>query len=314
MAWRPPTAQQIHAGAVRVCEAVKGVDAQPFFIGRNGTIEVEVLFYFLTRRRGVTEAAPYPDRLLDQIQRNAGIFPATDTAIDRWCAAYLESLGLLTGTAAGWYQPTWHLENTILDRFAPAGCFRCPLRSLEPYYHPAAAQWTHLLSGKRVAVVSSFADSIRDQIWKGRLEACWKGGAADGLWSTAEPIEWTFHRTGYAPTTALGNADWPAGIKDWEEAVNTVVQRVLASGAQVALIGCGGLGMILGARLRERGVSCVVLGGAIQILFGVKGKRWATHDVISKFWNGSWVWPTAAEIPNGSHFIEGGCYWGENGA
>jgi hypothetical protein len=99
-------------------------------------------------------------------------------------------------------------------------------------------------------------------------------------------------------------------VQNWRDAVDKLEREVVATGANVALIGCGGLGMILGARLKRRGISAIILGGAVQVLFGIKGKRWATHDVISKFWNANWVWPAADEIPGGAQFVEGGCYWG----
>jgi hypothetical protein len=83
----------------------------------------------------------------------------------------------------------------------------------------------------------------------------------------------------------------------------------MKTGAEICIIGCGGLGMILGAELKRRGLQCIVLGGATQVLFGIKGKRWETHDVISKFWTDAWVWPSLEETPGGAGDIEGGCYW-----
>jgi hypothetical protein len=53
----------------------------------------------------------------------------------------------------------------------------------------------------------------------------------------------------------------------------------------------------------------IVLGGAIQVLFGIKGRRWKTHEVISKFWNDDWIYPKPEETPQGARDIEGGCYW-----
>lgn len=67
--------------------------------------------------------------------------------------------------------------------------------------------------------------------------------------------------------------------------------------------------MPLAGRLKELGLPCVVLGGAIQVLFGIKGNRWANHSVISKFWNDAWVWPSEEETPRGAAKIERGCYW-----
>lgn len=99
-------------------------------------------------------------------------------------------------------------------------------------------------------------------------------------------------------------------INSWEEAVEYVVKEVLKTDSNVVLIGCGGLGMIIGARLKAAGKMCIVMGGAVQVLFGVKGMRWKYHEVISKFWNEEWVWPLSEETPAGSEEVEGGCYWG----
>jgi hypothetical protein len=209
----------------------------------------------------------------------------------------------MTGGAAGWFAPTFNAEKAILDIYAP-NAFRTPLRSLEPYYMPAGLRWTEKLVGKRVAVVSSFADTMQAQI--NRADKIWTG-PQEGL--LPRDVTWSFIRTGYAPTVSQGNASWPHGTNTWQEAVNHVVTSVILSQSEIALIGCGGLGMIIAGRLKEAGISAIVLGGAIQVLFGIKGRRWATHDVISRFWNDSWVWPSATEIPGGAGSIEGGCYW-----
>ena len=280
---------------------------QPFFIGRNGTIELETIFFWMLKRR-VQDGdvlAPYPLRIRDQIQRNAGIFPDTDESIDAWCKAYVDSLGHMNALAAGWYRPLHHIENTILSSYAPTAQ-RFPLRSLEPYYVEAPLRWTTLLAGKHVAVVSSFAATIQKQLWGEKTAQIWQGEQAGML---PADVEWSYVRTGYAPSLALGNAGWPAHITRWQEAVDATVQAVVDSGATVALIGCGGLGMIVGCELRKKGISCILLGGAIQVLFGIRGSRWKSHDIISKFWNDAWVSPSKAESPNGAFLVEGGCYW-----
>ena len=308
--FQAPTPETIRRGAEQIYAVVSQQrDAPPFFIGRNGTIETETVYFYLTMRKGSSFQKPYSPRILEQIQRNAGIFPGTDEAIDAWAEEYLKHLGSLTGLAAGWYQPLWHIEKSILDRYAPHA-FRTPLRSLEPYYSEPALQWPRLLAGKKVAVVSSFTESIKKQLSSERAADIWRGEGHAGLLTPTPPIEWSFVRSGYAPITALGHAGWPAGIKTWEDAAKYVVKEVAQSGAEMAIIGCGGLGMIIAGRLKALGISAFVLGGAIQVLFGIKGMRWERHDVISKFWNSAWVWPAEEEMPGGASLIEGGCYWG----
>ena len=296
--YSPPTNASILEGTL----SIRGAMNEPFFIGRNGTIEIEVLFFWLMRRKG--NARPYPERLQEQIHKNAGIFPGTPESIDQWCEAYVEALGRMNGGAAGWYEPLFQAEQWLLNLYSPRA-FRTPLRSLEPYYVPQGTRWTEKLVGKRVAVVNSFADTMQAQIK--RKDEIWTGEQADLL--DISGVKWSFIRTGYAPIIAKGTAEWPARCNTWQMATDYVVDAVMGSGAEVALIGCGGLGMIIASRLKVLGVSSVVLGGAIQVLFGIKGRRWTTHQIISEFWNDAWVWPSDTEIPAAARDVEGGCYW-----
>jgi hypothetical protein len=321
--WNAPSQEDIENGALKIANTFKGWAAAyeqpwsesgpappppPFFIGRNGTIEIEVLYYYLIKRKNPETRDPYPDRLLTQIQRHAGVFPSTPESLDGWCAEYLESLESLTGLAAGWYKPLWHIENGILCNHTEPDCFRTPLRSLEPYYHKSQLWWTQYLKGRRVTVINSFTESMEYQIISRKIERVWRG-EREGLLDIIG-VDWSFVRTGYAPTLALGNAGWPAGIDTWDKAVTYCVEKAVETRPDVVLIGCGGLGMIIGARLKNLGISAYVMGGAIQILFGIKGRRWESHDVISRFWNSAWVWPAPNEVPRAAEFIEGGCYWG----
>ena len=69
------------------------------------------------------------------------------------------------------------------------------------------------------------------------------------------------------------------------------------------------MGMIVGNKLKEKGLKCIVLGGATQILFGIKGARWENHSVISNFFNNAWVYPPFSCKPTHGKLIENGCYW-----
>lgn len=104
------------------------------------------------------------------------------------------------------------------------------------------------------------------------------------------------------------NTQWASHITDWRSAATDIVQTVVKHSADIVLIGCGGLSMIVGNELKTQNVSTVVMGGAIQVLFGIKGSRWENHPVISKFWNDSWVYPAAEECPELNYTVENGCY------
>jgi hypothetical protein len=77
----------------------------------------------------------------------------------------------------------------------------------------------------------------------------------------------------------------------------------------VAILGCGAYGLALGAHAKRLGKKAVVLGGAVQILFGIKGQRWDEHEFISRLYNEHWVRPLPSERPPNYQAVEGGCYW-----
>jgi hypothetical protein len=276
---------------------------ETFFVGRNGSTELEVLTWWYTRT-----GAPFPQALMDKFSKVSGIWPATQESIKDWVTAYTAALGSLDGLAAGWFPPLVKFEGWLLDMHCPKA-FRTPLRSLEPYYVEPDNRWSAALQGKRVAIVSSFADTIQQQVAKlhGPRSPWSSLTSPDTLLPHAT---WLPVRSHYPPVIASdGSCAWPEGIHDWNAAVNYLFQKVLATEAKIALVGCGALGVILAARLKQHGVSVIVMGGAIQVLFGIKGKRWRTHSVISTFWNSEWVLPSSDETPGEAATIEGGCYW-----
>jgi hypothetical protein len=264
-----------------------------FLVGRNGTIEMEVL---LNRHTGIQ----LDQRQILLLERNAGIFPTNTASIAAWIRKTLAAIQDSDLLVAGWYKPIAADELDFLRAIGKRGPY-LPLRALEPYYVPEAYQWTSALEGRRVAVVSSFAETACTQAT--RAAAVWSGRAVLPK-ATYLPVE-----TRYSPRLAQGRAEWPNTVTSWDSAVTHVVNRVMEQDADIVLIGCGGLGMVIGHELRMRGKVCIVMGGAIQVLFGIKGRRWQNHSIISTFWNDAWVWPRLEDTPAGADEVESSCYW-----
>jgi hypothetical protein len=269
-----------------------------FLVGRNGTIEMEtILLRFFQKTL-------YQNKLAI-LEKNAGIFPGTGNSVEAWISDTIDAIRSSDLLVAGWFDPLVAAEKDFLKQLGKRGPF-LPLRSLEPYYVPHEYQWSRYMLWRKVAVVSSFAELAVQQAKKAK--EIW-GDRSDSLLPEAEyiPIQ-----TGYSPVLAQGRAGWPEEVTCWQEAMDWVVKRVLESEAEIVLIGCGGLSMPIGRRLKEAGKVCIVMGGAIQILFGIKGNRWKDHSVISRFWNDAWVFPPLERTPGAADQIEGGCYWGKN--
>lgn len=283
---------EIELNAKEMCELFK--NKKPFLIGRNGTVELEGLIcHFFDETMSINK--------LRQLNFNAGIFPLK--MLDCFFKTYLEVLKNCDMIAEGWYKPLQAREKTILDSLNKDRK-SILLRNLEPYYVKPEYRWTKYLENRRVAIINSFADLCESQTYLSK--AIWPNDSESLLPSSTT---WIPIRTYYSPELANGKCGWPDSVKNWKDAVKYVVEKVIEESCDTAIIGCGGLGMIIGHELKNKGLQCIVMGGATQILFGVYGKRWENHEIISKFFNNAWIKPDDEHTPNNSKIVENGCYW-----
>jgi hypothetical protein len=265
-------------------------------IGRWGTIEFEMVWNGNPDRRNILE-------------KNAGVFPMHgESDLKHWQEKYVDTIRKADCLATGWYAPFKYVEQNLLSYLEWKGN-QIVLRALEPYYVKPGFRWTSLLQGKKVCVVSSFTETGKQQVAKGS-ETIW-GEEGKSIWPSG--ITWSWVQTGYAPVLAQGKCTWSEAsgkdIQCWQDAVNYMVEEVMKTEAEIVIIGCGGLGMIVGSELKSKGKVCIVMGGATQVFLGICGKRWKTHDFISCLWNKEWVYPSDEETPGGANQVEGGCYW-----
>jgi hypothetical protein len=254
-------------------------------------------------RRGATKY-PYISDIKKNMTVNAGLFPATDEALDEWAAHMLSDVLPEMDGMAEWNTCNPVQEGQILEAFSPKSK-RFPARSLEPYYEETpATRWTFRIPDRtKVAVVSPFATSIAAQA--ARQAEVWPTTPVWNPAITLIPV-----KAYYSPYLSP-DSTWPAAVEaaGWRAAVRALADEVVRSGAKVALVGVGALSLPLAVALKKRGVAAIHTGGATQIMFGVKGRRWLSHSVISTFFNDAWVSPSADEVPSNAGAVEGGCYW-----
>lgn len=168
--------------------------------------------------------------------------------------------------------------------------------------------WTDALRGRTVLVVHPFNTSIASQL-AGRasvMPRLW-GPWAERVMPSALRVKVVVP----PQNLAMNNES-----QHWRQAFDTLVRRVDAAGSfDLALLGCGGLGMLLGSHLRASGRSSIYVGGALQLWFGVYGERWSRFVGAEGRASGSgWVRPRPSEAPTGSKMVEGkghaaGAYW-----
>jgi hypothetical protein len=292
------TQSEIEKGASQVSQLILQCmsEGKGCLIGRNGTVELEVLLHYLRYKK-------FAHDMTFTLERNAGVFPSEETYLLQWIEETTDANKTCDILAAGWYAPLRQQELLFLNQINHT--YSCvPLRSLEPYYVPSHLRWTTLLADQRVGVVSSFTETMKQQL--SRRVKVWGKDVESYLPDTAEFV---FFQTGYSPAIAKGRAEWNPAAKTWNQAIDSLEREILHSNVRIVLIGCGGLGMPLAQRLKKAGKIVIVLGGAIQVLFGIKGERWKHHDVIGKLWNPAWTYPSEQETPRGASLVERSCYW-----
>ena len=75
----------------------------------------------------------------------------------------------------------------------------------------------------------------------------------------------------------------------------------------VCLIGCGAYGLPLAAAVKKMGKQAIHIGGPLQLLFKIKGKRWVNSDDYE--FDKSWISPLTEDIPSQASKVEDACYW-----
>ena len=256
---------------------------RPGLISRIGNTEGRIVGESLFRSRR------YSRLTRKQSHQNAGIFPVTDSLLNRFSDIYSDALSQvdLLGFWQTSYQARW------LASLDPPPLL-APLSALEPYFH--SYPWTSALAGKRVLVVHPFAQSIASQYRQKRQI----------LFANPKLLP-EFELDVLAPPQTL--APSTAGYADWVEALYALVSRVSERQFDVALLGCGAYGMPLGAAIKRQGRQAIHLGGSLQLLFGIRGRRWDEMTGFQHYFNDAWVRPSAAETPKRFMEVDAGCYW-----
>lgn len=256
---------------------------QPFLFGRCGATEMRTAADYLHNG-----GHPFAERTRADIRNLSGVFPTDDAALERFCRLYIrtaQSAELLA------------LWNVGAEREVIRGCDATrftELRALEPYYH--ARPWSAALAGKRVLVVHPFRKTILSQYEK--RAQLFPGRDILPEFASLTVIQ-----------AVQGLAGQDTGYDSWFDALDAMERKMDAADYDVAIIGAGAYGLPLAAHARDTGHAAIQMSGATQLLFGIKGKRWDDHPVISKLYNPAWVRPDESEGITNKEKVEGGSYW-----
>lgn len=277
------------AGNKWIAEAIQA--RRPVSIGKLGSTELQSLRSYLRWQRFKNH-----ERKTAEVRRNllqySGVFPDDYDTFSRWGTFWAREV-LASMTHLGvWFNFN---ESAIIRGFA-RNALVFHSYGLEPYIF--SDPWSEQMAGKRVVVVSPFSATIglqyprREQIWR----------------RNPRVLPGFELRTVQCPTYPQLV---PPRFRNWFEALEDLKRQIREPDFDVLLVGAGAYSLPLCAYARSLGRVGVHLGGNLQLLFGILGKRWLVKgaSIDSRYFNDSWVYPLPEETPDNCESIEGGCYW-----
>lgn len=276
---------------------------KPCLICRYGSTELNCLLNYISVKKGGFPVFDYiankryqwwwNELYIKQMQKWSGFFPLDISLIEKFCETMLDASKQIDILGH------WLDQDFLLKDYWPDSVELVKLIMLEPYW--ANDPWTKALKGKKVVVVHPFAELIEKQYKEKRTL----------LFKNHNVLPEFELRTVKAVQSLGGDCD---EFKNWFEALDWMKKELDREPYDVALIGCGAYGMPLAAYSKQTGHKAVHLGGALQLLFGIRGKRWDNPNYNCKykysvFFNSNWIYPGKSETPKSAEHVENGCYW-----
>lgn len=278
---------------------------KPCMIGRFGYNEIQSTVFTRNRKyykydifnyaRGKSDIWWYPENIINRMYYNAGFFSPTQEQLDKFGEEMMKAMPLLD-VLGSWCKE----EGYFIDKLSRATFV--DLELLNPLWGSDTIPWTLALENKKVLVVHPFTETIQAQY--SQREYVHKDHRILPNFSL---------RTIKAVQSITGKK--PDNFSTWFDALYYMESEIDKIDYDVSIIGCGAYGFLLAAHCKKRGKKAIHLGGATQLLFGIRGKRWENPEYgfnginYLSFMTPYWVRPSEDERPNESNAIEDGCYW-----
>ncbi|MCF6182628.1 hypothetical protein [Lutibacter sp.] len=230
----------------------------------------------------------YTPKMKHNIQHNAGFFPATDKNLDKFSKLILSDIKDIDilGSIIDY-------ENEFIKELE--GAIKIKFNDLNSFNH--TDPWSKVLKEKKILIIHPFVKSIERQYKKRTL-----------LFKNENVLP-EFNLITYKPVQSIAGNFESLDFTNWFEALESMQQDISKINFDIAIIGCGAYGLPLAAFIKRMGKKSIHIGGGVQLLFGIIGRRWETEYNLSMYINDYWVRPDSSEKPNNFKDVENGCYW-----
>jgi hypothetical protein len=279
---------------------------KPIMIARYGATELMCMVNYIGVRQGIPNLFNYllgkeldwwwKKSSLVQIEQWSGFFPPTIPNLEQFCKIMIEdsrSVDIL----ASWLDHEIYFKEELSNAKLIQGLFLDPFWSDTP--------WTSSLKGKKVLVIHPFENAIKNQY-----------AQRENLFENKNILPEFELKTIRAVQSLGGECEF----NSWFEALEYMKSAIDKTDFDICLIGCGSYGFPLAAYVKRIGKKAIHMGGSLQLLFGIKGKRWENpnygikelgkegmyQDLLN---NKYWIYPGKEGKPKNAEKVESACYW-----
>jgi len=262
----------------------KILSGEPFIASKIGAVERTILSDKIQLNAYTTATKFFASN-------NAGVSPSDDNTLDFFFECYSTALGHVEFLGS----MDSYDEIVVIEKFASQAEF-FELRFLEPFYFENP--WSEALAGKKVLVIHPFEEDIINQYAK--KESIFENQKIlpEFDLKTIKSVQ----TNGGGLSSSRDDMNFAAGVEHMTKMMDEIDY-------DIAIIGCGAYGLILADYALFQRKQAIHIGGGLQIMFGIKGKRWDAHSDVGPMYNEHWCRPDSATKPVKFNDIEGGTYW-----
>lgn len=258
----------------------------PFFFGRHGTTELNIATQAVFAKNKIKDI----DFKVVDNSANSGFYTNNSEGVFRFlenikeASSHIDMYGTFRMILEDYYIKKYMRKDVILTHLNMLDFWRFE------------SPFTTALKNKKVLVIHPLVEKIESQYKK-----------REYLFKNPEVLPEFELKTLKAVQTIMGNRD--SRFNTWFDALDYMHDEAMKIDFDIAILGCGAYGMPLAARIKKEGKTVIYMGGATQVLFGIKGDRWDRDPIASKLYNEHWIRLGDEDKPKDFEKVEEGCYW-----
>ena len=286
-------------------QAVRAASAtgEGFAAGKLGPAALQLLCYPVLRRHAQNLASIdtfYTRFLIGKGLSDLGLFPKNRAFSLEFAERYRQAVLSLDSVGLFYYG----------DDIERAVCQSLALRNPVHYANQEPGRglpddpadcYLGAFAGRRMVIVCPFADLLAERANRQTFEAVW--AKTGKRWFSPDSVTAVEFPYGIEPATEKRFGTANALLAD-------ITARLDALSYDVALIAAAGLAIPIAAHVKAQGRIALDLGGHLQVLFGVIGKRWREQEEWREtYFTEAWIDMPERYRPSDLSLCDNGAYW-----